>query len=88
MVGCRRRRQNRSRGLARAVTGAAALSGEASAILRDQLLAEIEGLEPKDDLDAWTLRAWPKANTLTPADGDEVRLAFQAQLSQTPIDTG
>jgi hypothetical protein len=61
---------------------AAVLSGEASAILRDQLLAEIAGLETKDDLDAWTLRAWPKANTLTPADGDEVRLAFKAQLTQ------
>src|ERR1700761_3719374 len=42
---------------------AGALSGEASAILRDQLLAELEGLELKDDLDAWALRAWPKANT-------------------------
>ena len=58
------------------------LSGEASATLRDQLLAEMEGLERKDDLDAWTLRAWPKANTLTPADGDEVRLAFQARLDR------
>ena len=61
---------------------AAVLSGEASAILRDQLLAEIAGLEIKDDLDAWTLRAWPKANTLTPADGDKVRQAFQARLTQ------
>jgi len=61
---------------------AAALSAEASAILRDQLLAEIAGLETKDDLDAWTLRAWPKANTLAPADGDKVRQAFR-QL--TPI---
>ena len=61
---------------------AAVLSGEASAILRDQLLAEMEGLGAKDDLDAWTLRAWPKANTLTPADGDEVRLAFQARLGR------
>src|SRR5580765_7098700 len=43
---------------------AAVLSREASAILRDQLLAEIAGLETKDDLDAWALRAWPKANTL------------------------
>ena len=59
---------------------AAVLSDEASAILRDQLLAEIAGLETKDDLDAWTLRAWPKANTLTPADGDEVRGAFQGRL--------
>jgi hypothetical protein len=61
---------------------ATVLSGEASAILRNQLLAEIAGLEAHDDLDTWTLRAWPKANTLTPADGDDVRLAFQAQLSR------
>ena len=60
----------------------AVLSGEASAILRNQLLAEIAGLEAHDDLDTWTLRAWPKANTLTPADGDEVRLAFQARLGR------
>ena len=68
-------RTKRSSGLARAPmeAGAAILSGEASAILRDQLLAELEGLALKDDLDAWTLRAWPKANTLTPADGDKVR---------------
>jgi ERF superfamily len=57
-----------------------ALSREASAILRNQLLAELDRLESKDGLDAWTLQAWPKANTLTPADGDEVRLAFQARL--------
>jgi hypothetical protein len=61
---------------------AGALSGEASAILRDQLLAELEGLELKDNLDTWTLRAWPKANTLTPEDGDKVREAFQARLAR------
>jgi ERF superfamily len=60
----------------------AVLSGEASAILRNQLLAEIAGLGAHDDLDTWTLRAWPTANTLTPADGDEVRLAFQARLGR------
>jgi hypothetical protein len=58
------------------------LSGEASVILRDKLLAEIAGLQTNDDLDAWTLRAWPKANTLTPADGGEVRLAFQSRLAR------
>src|SRR5713226_8671392 len=55
--------------------------GVSSATLRDQLLAELEGSELKD-LDAWTFQAWPKANTLTPADGDEVRVAFQARLSR------
>jgi ERF superfamily len=58
------------------------LSREASATLRDQLLAELEGLELNDGLDAWTFQAWPKANTLTPADGDEVRVAFQARLGR------
>jgi hypothetical protein len=33
-------------------------------------------------LDAWTLRAWPKANSLTPADGDKVREAFLARLAR------
>jgi ERF superfamily len=61
---------------------AAVLSGEASAILRDQLLAELEGLGLEDELDAWTLRAWPKANTLTRDDGDRVRQAFQARLAR------
>ena len=48
----------------------------------------MEGLGLKDDLDAWALRAWPKANTLTPADGDKVREAFQARLAplQTTLD--
>jgi ERF superfamily len=61
---------------------AAVLSSEASAILRDQLLAELERLGLEDELDAWTLRAWPKANTLTPEDGDRVRQAFQAQFAR------
>lgn len=76
---------------ARPIQGSgAALSGEASASLQDRLLAEIEGLRPEDDLDAWTLLAWPKTNSLTPADGDKVRQAFQARLTasrRTPIMT-
>lgn len=61
---------------------ATALSSEASAILRDQLLAEMAGLGSEKDLEAWTLWAWPKANTLGHADGQEVRRAFQVRLSQ------
>jgi hypothetical protein len=55
------------------------LSPEASVVLRDQLLAELEALA-LDDLDAWTLRAWPRANGRTAEDGDEVRVAFQVRL--------
>jgi hypothetical protein len=58
------------------------LSAEASAILREKLLTEIEGLEPQDDLDAWTFQAWQRVSALTPADGDKVREAFQAQLAR------
>ena len=61
------------------------LSAEASAVLRDDLLAELEGLE--DDLDAWTLRAWPRANTLTSDDGDKVRRAFETRLARLPSTT-
>jgi hypothetical protein len=50
--------------------------------LREKLLTQIEGLEPQDDLDAWTFQAWQNANTLTPADGDKVREAFQARLAR------
>ncbi|KRR10780.1 hypothetical protein [Bradyrhizobium valentinum] len=48
-------------------------------------MAEIAGLETKDDLDAWTLLAWPKANILAPADGDKVRQAFQAGTPAPPF---
>ena len=48
--------------------------------LRDQLLAELEGLVPKDGLDAWALQAWPKANTLMLADGNEGQTGVQAWL--------
>jgi hypothetical protein len=65
---------------ARTPTQAAILSAEASAILRDQLLDDLTGLSSQDDLDAWTLLAWPKANTLTPTDGDQLRQAFQDRL--------
>ncbi len=62
--------------------GAGVLSAEASATLRDQLLAELEGLGLKDDLDAWAIRAWPRANTLTPIDGDKIREVFQSRLAR------
>ena len=42
-------------------------------------------MKTKDDLDAWTLRAWPKANILAPADGEKVRQAFQAGTPAPPF---
>jgi hypothetical protein len=60
---------------------AGVFTSEASAMLRDQLLAELETMVREDDLDAWTLRMWPKVNSLTAADGDKVRQAFQDRLT-------
>jgi hypothetical protein len=68
--------------------GAGILSPEASANLRDQLLDDLAGIASQDDLDAWALRTWPKANGLTPSDGDEVRHAFQARLARLPTIPG
>jgi ERF superfamily len=67
---------------------ASILSPAASAILRDQLLGDLTRFVSQDDLDAWALHAWPKANTLTPEDGAEVRQAFQVRASrnQTVLD--
>lgn len=71
--------QRPAKGADRAPVGVV-LSGEASAVQRDQLLAELEGIA-LGDLDAWTLRAWPKANSLTRSDGDQLRAAFQVRLA-------
>ena len=67
---------------------AALLSPEASKILRDQLLEDLARLVSQDELDAWALHAWPKANGLTPADGDEVGQAFRARLAQLQAISG
>ena len=64
---------------------ASALPIEASAILRDQLLAELESLNREPDLDAWALRTWRQANTLTAADEARVKGAFQARLAALEI---
>src|SRR5258708_22046440 len=64
------------------------LSGEASAILRDQLLTEIAGVESNEDLDACTLRARPKANAPPPADGGQGQRGISGPAHSVPDDTG
>jgi ERF superfamily len=64
------------------------LSNEASTMLPDQLLAEVAALKCEDDLDAWTLRMWPKVNSLTLTDGDKVRQAFQDRLTRLQSTAG
>jgi hypothetical protein len=57
------------------------LAGEASAALRDQLLAEITDINDADDLALWAHRRWPAKNTLTPDDAELVAASFQAKLT-------
>jgi hypothetical protein len=57
------------------------LSSEASASLRDRLLAGIGRLNDSAELDSFAVRASPDVTRLTAADGDEVRRAFEARLA-------
>jgi hypothetical protein len=57
------------------------LSSEASASLRDRLLASIGRLNDSAELDSFAARAWPDVTRLTAADGDEVRRAFEDRLA-------
>ena len=59
-----------------------ALPEEASARLRDRLLAEIETIRREEDLEAWTLQTWAKVNTLALADGERVRQVFTRRLAE------
>jgi hypothetical protein len=50
---------------------------EASAILRDQLIAEIQNLKDGDDLALWAYRRLPAKNTLTASDARDVEASYQ-----------
>jgi ERF superfamily len=56
------------------------LSGEPSAVLRDQLVAEIKERKSADDLALWAHRSLPAKNTLTAVDARAVEVAYQAAL--------
>jgi hypothetical protein len=64
------------------------LSPEASAALREQLLAEIAALTSPDQVDSWALRGLSAKNTLTAADAglvEETFLARSLQVTGLPI---
>jgi hypothetical protein len=87
MVRCRQPTRKRSMTLERARTtprSAASYRAEPRQSCGISYWPGLEGLPLKDDLDAWALRAWPKANSLTPSDGDALRTAFQARLARLP----
>ena len=58
----------------------ATLGTEASAALRDQLLADLAGAGMAEDLDRWAHNCLPAKNTLTGDDARLVEEAFQAKL--------
>jgi hypothetical protein len=56
------------------------LAAEASAALRDQLVAEIAGLANADELALWAHRRLPAKNTLTADDSRVVETAYERSL--------
>ena len=56
------------------------LGAEASAGLRDRLLAELDDLGNADELALWAHRRLAEKNTLTAADAERVEAAFRARL--------
>jgi ERF superfamily protein len=54
----------------------------ASAALRDRLVAELTDLRSADEAATWGVQALAAKNTLLPADAERVESAFQVQLSK------
>src|ERR1700736_5162476 len=63
------------------------LASEPSAALRDQLIAEINGLKSSNDLALWAKRRLPAKNTLTAPDASAVENAYGALLDASGRDT-
>jgi hypothetical protein len=53
---------------------------EASAVLRDRLVAELEGLSSGDDAAVWAHRSLPEKNKLTPADAQHGAILLLLRL--------
>jgi hypothetical protein len=56
------------------------LEPEASAVLRDQLIAQLKGLNSPDEAANWAHRVLASKNSLVLAHAEEVELAFQLKL--------
>jgi hypothetical protein len=57
------------------------LAAEQSALLRDRLLAELEGLPSSDEAASWAHRSLPAKNTLAVADAQLVEDGFRVKMS-------
>ena len=63
------------------------LEPEASAVLRDRLVTELEDQSTGDDAAVWAHRSLPEKNKLTPADAQHVEEAFQAKITTCAVPT-
>ena len=73
---------NHNRGSKRDIIAAKpVLASNESAVLREQLLAEMVGLASTDQVDSWVVRSLPAKNSLTAADAVAVEAAFRAKSS-------
>jgi hypothetical protein len=61
---------------------------EASAQLRDRLIAELNALTCDDDAALWALKSLPEKNKLVTADAQKVEQCFQAKLTHPGTGTG
>jgi ERF superfamily len=62
------------------------LAADASAALRDQLLAEMANMTAAEELSGWAHRSLPAKNKLTGADARLVERAFESKLNAVPGD--
>src|SRR4029077_5868457 len=62
------------------------LASEPSAALRDQLIAEINGLKDADDFALWAKRSLPAKNTLTTDDAVAVENPYRTVLDASSPD--
>ena len=56
------------------------LEATASAVLRDELMAELAAIATDDEALAWALRSLPAKNTLTSGDASVIEQAFQLKM--------
>jgi hypothetical protein len=73
--------QERASGTSLATRKATMLSKEQSAVLRSQLLTELEKLQTVDELTLWALRRLPRKNRLTDPDAGVVEVAYEGRLA-------
>jgi hypothetical protein len=62
------------------------LAADASAALRDQLLAEMANTIGAEELSGWAHRSFPTKNKLISADAQLVERAFESKLNALPAD--